>query len=153
MFNRSSFSPVSFSRISFNGVQAANEGRSGYWRLFFTNLQEESLRKESEKAAANSGKLAAPEVVVSAGKKQPKPDVSKRSTRIKAPQPAQSITPLVLAPVKTLPTVYEELAALPPLIMEQVIWRGKGAGVITSLDKELQRRRRKKVAAFLLMAA
>lgn len=152
MFNRSSFSPVSFSRISFNGVQAANEGRSGYWRLFFTNLQEEALKKD-EKVDVDTGKLATPEAVVSESKKQPKPVVSKRSTRIKAPQPAQSFTPPVLAPVKTLPSVYEELMRLPPLIIEQSFWAFQQQTTIISLDKERQRRRRKKVAAFLLMAA
>ena len=48
MFNRSSFSPVSFSRISFAGAQAADEARSGYWRLFFTQMQEDALKKRDE---------------------------------------------------------------------------------------------------------
>lgn len=151
MFNHSSFSPVSFSRISFNGVQAANEGRSGYWRLFYTQLQEESLK--NEKADESTRIQPTPVTVASTGKKQPKSTVPKKRKVVKAPKPPQSFTPLVLAPVKTLPTVYEELAALPPLIMEQIIWRSKGTGVIISLDKERQRRRRKRVAAFLLMAA
>ena len=44
MFHRPSFSPISFSSISFNGASqpVVQEGRSGYWRLFFTQLQEQS---------------------------------------------------------------------------------------------------------------
>ena len=47
MFHRPSFSPVSFSRVSFNGASqpVEQEGRSGYWRLFFTQLQEDSEKK------------------------------------------------------------------------------------------------------------
>jgi hypothetical protein len=48
MFNRPSFSPVSFSQISFNGyshVVPQTDERSGYWRLFFMNMQEEALKK------------------------------------------------------------------------------------------------------------
>lgn len=48
MFHRPSFSPVSFSRISFNGASqpVVQDGRSGYWRLFFTQLQEQSEQGE-----------------------------------------------------------------------------------------------------------
>jgi len=44
VFHRPSFSPVSFSRVSFNGASqpVVQDGRSGYWRLFFTQLQEQS---------------------------------------------------------------------------------------------------------------
>lgn len=47
MFHRPSFSPVSFSRVSFNGAMqpVEQDGRSGYWRLFFTQLQEEADKK------------------------------------------------------------------------------------------------------------
>ena len=49
MFNRSSFSPVSFSTISFAGATAPvqQDGKSGYWRLFFMNMQEEALAKRN----------------------------------------------------------------------------------------------------------
>ena len=44
MFNRSSFSPVSFSRTAWAGIQQQQqEGRSGYWRLFYHQLQEAAL--------------------------------------------------------------------------------------------------------------
>lgn len=50
MFHRPSFSPVSFSRISFNGATQPVEqsGRSGYWRLFYYQMQEETLKGKDE---------------------------------------------------------------------------------------------------------
>lgn len=55
MFHRPSFSPVSFSLASFHGVSSKpeqQEGRSGYWRLFFHQLQEQALgEKKAEKPA------------------------------------------------------------------------------------------------------
>lgn len=50
MFNRNSFSPISFSRTAWAGIQQSQqEGRSGYWRLFYYQLQEAALNKEKIK--------------------------------------------------------------------------------------------------------
>ena len=48
MFLHSSFNPVSFSPIAFNGARKPSEesGRSGYWRLFFHQLQEQALEEK-----------------------------------------------------------------------------------------------------------
>ena len=48
----SSFSPVSFSTLSFHGTLAPAEqsARSGYWRLFFMQMQEEALKNPELKA-------------------------------------------------------------------------------------------------------
>lgn len=49
MFHPQSFNPISFSSISFNGAnKPVQEGRSGYWRLFFTQLQEQSEQKQDK---------------------------------------------------------------------------------------------------------
>jgi len=49
VFLRNSFNPVSFSRISFAGATAPiNDGRSGYWKLFFMQMQEDALKKHEE---------------------------------------------------------------------------------------------------------
>lgn len=48
MFSVKSFSPVSFSITSFNLAQE-DSARSGYWRLFYYNLQEEELTKNEQK--------------------------------------------------------------------------------------------------------
>ena len=45
MFNRSSFSHISFSRTAWSSIQQDQQtGRSGYWRLFYYQLQEASLK-------------------------------------------------------------------------------------------------------------
>lgn len=45
MFSHKSFSQVSFSVTSFKLAQEAS-ARSGYWRLFYYNLQEKALKSE-----------------------------------------------------------------------------------------------------------
>lgn len=54
MFLRSSFNPVSFSPMAFNGARKPpeNSGRSGYWRLFFHQLQEQALEEKKPKKPA-----------------------------------------------------------------------------------------------------
>ena len=55
MFHRPSFSPVSFSVASFHGVSSKPEqqgGRSGYWRLFFHQLQEQALQEKNPERPA-----------------------------------------------------------------------------------------------------
>ena len=47
MFSHKSFSPVSFSITSFKMAQEESV-RSGYWRLYFYQMQEEALRKAKE---------------------------------------------------------------------------------------------------------
>ena len=49
MFSLNSFKPVSFSLQSFKMAEEANSGRSGYWKLFFYNMQEEALKKHEQK--------------------------------------------------------------------------------------------------------
>ena len=44
MFSLNSLKPVSFSLQSFKMAEEANSGRSGYWKLFFYNMQEEALK-------------------------------------------------------------------------------------------------------------
>lgn len=48
MFHHNSFNPVSFSIQSFKMAQE-DQGRSGYWRLFFYKMQEEALKKDQVK--------------------------------------------------------------------------------------------------------
>ena len=120
--------------------------KSGYWRLFYYNLQAESLRAEEQKKKI---KEASREAVKPKPLKKPKPIVP----AIKRVVPTEaSSEPFVLAPVKTLPTAYDELIKLPPIQFAQIYWRFTQLSVIISLDKERKRRRRK-VAAFLLLAA
>ncbi len=66
MFHRPSFSTYSFNAVSFNGQ--TDEVRSGYWRLWLTELQEQS-NLELEKKFGKSENNVAPVVVATAKKK------------------------------------------------------------------------------------
>lgn len=56
MFQAKSFQPLSFSLQSFKMAEEANSGRSGYWKLFFYNIQEEALRKHEQKQRESAEK-------------------------------------------------------------------------------------------------
>lgn len=153
MFNRSSFSPVSFSTISFNGARLADEGRSGYWRLFFTNLQEEALKKRDEKTTEPARQRPVVQATQPKDKKQPKPALPKRRKKVEVEKPLP-IIPFRKLPTKLEPTAFDELAKLPAIAFDLYIQQL--TGVIINLDEERAARRRskrKKLAAFLLMAA
>ena len=160
MFNRSSFSPVSFSRISFNGVQAANEGRSGYWRLFFTNLQEEALKKDEPERRDSSQKVLeeTPKVVRKTKiKKSKRPVIRQPELREKVdsdttiPNP-----PFRLKPIYDQPNTYDALRELEFLPYSVVNLTRVENRVIINLNQERIKRRkqaRRRAAAFLLLAA
>lgn len=76
MFHRPSFSPVSFSRISFNGAMqpVEQDGRSGYWRLFFTQLQEDSEKKPEVVAVTPEPKKKVKRIVKPPVVAKPEPD-------------------------------------------------------------------------------
>ena len=67
MFSLNSLKPVSFSLQSFKMAEEASSGRSGYWKLFFYNMQEEALRKDEQKqgksATQSAGSRASQESV------------------------------------------------------------------------------------------
>lgn len=76
MFHRPSFSAIAFNPVSFGG-QKKQDGRSGYWRLFFTQLQE-----ESDKSRDEQGK---PSVVEIQPKPSPKTAKEKPQKRVIRP--------------------------------------------------------------------
>ena len=89
MFSLNSLKPVSFSLQSFKMAEEANSGRSGYWKLFFYNMQEEALRKDEQK----QGKSA----TQSAGSRAPQKPVAKpkrsRAHRV-TPEAVEDFEPL-----------------------------------------------------------
>lgn len=93
MFHRPSFSPVSFSRISFNVASqpVVQDGRSGYWRLFFTQLQEDSLKPDAVVAVSVDSENS------------PKP--SPKTTKVKAKKAASKRheIPETVPPFRPLP--------------------------------------------------
>jgi len=81
MFQAKSFTPASFSIQSFKMAEQA-QARSGYWRLFYYKMQEESLRKneqeqreKAEKRTGQSSQESAPIVSTAKKRRRPEPDV------------------------------------------------------------------------------
>jgi hypothetical protein len=98
VFLRTSFSPISFSAISFNGASAQPEkqdGRSGYWRLFFQQLQE-----EADKPKTTEPTQVEAEVVAVKTKAVAKP------VKVKKPVKVMPEEPEVVPPFRPLP-MYE----------------------------------------------
>ena len=58
MFSLNSLKPVSFSLQSFKMAEEANSGRSGYWKLFFYNMQEEALKPHEQEQGKGSPQSA-----------------------------------------------------------------------------------------------
>jgi len=123
------------------------DGRSGYWRLFFMKMQEEALKKNDKKAEGKPS--TAPQEAVAI---QPKRRIAKVQ-RAKPHAPTVQRIPLVVRPVVERPNTYDALASLPPLptatVFSLAVYRKQV--IISSTQSRKQRRRR--AAAFLLLAA
>lgn len=81
MFSANSFSPASFSIQSFKMAQQ-DQARSGYWRLFFTEMQEKSLEDDRRKREQEQRKEAPQREVEVAETKpvaKPKPKPKRRA--------------------------------------------------------------------------
>lgn len=126
MFHRPSFSPVSFSRISFNGATQPVEqsGRSGYWRLFYYQMQEEALK---EKEPAVEVKAAEKPKLVAKTKKPQKPVVKVEEEPVFAVPPFKPIK----LPIPTPPTPLPVLAKVWQTTQELRLMRAQyGATVL-----------------------
>lgn len=152
-FSQAAFQQCAFSHEGFQTDECISNGRSGYWRLFFTNMQEEALKKRDEKTNGDSGKLATPEVVASKSKKQPKPVTPKKREPSKV-APKAPVIPFRRLPTKLEPNAFDMLAELPPLMVESYLLSLSSRVIINLDDERIQRRKKKrKLAAFLLLAA
>lgn len=89
MFSLNSLKPVSFSLQSFKMAEEANSGRSGYWKLFFYNMQEEALKKHEQKQGESEAQ--------STGSRAPQKPVAKpkrsRAHRV-TPEAVEDFEPL-----------------------------------------------------------
>jgi hypothetical protein len=109
VFLRTSFSPISFSAISFNGASTQPEkqdGRSGYWRLFFQQLQE-----EADKPKTTEPTEVVTEVVAVKTKTAAKPVKAKKPVKV-IPEEVE-----VVPPFRPLP-MYERKVDEPTYLQE-----------------------------------
>lgn len=116
-------------------------------------LQEQALIKKAAKEAADKVVGVVYEV------KTPKKTVAKPAKKpprvVAKPKPPAVILPFRRLPTKLEPNAFDLLAELPPIAIEQYIFSIHASRVIINLDDERIHRRKKKrkLAAFLLMAA
>lgn len=149
MFLPNSFKPNSFLPVSFRFPESpVQDGRSGYWRLFYTKLQEEALKKNDEKAESKSSKPSQATVV--AKPKRIKRRVAKVQ-RVELHAPEARSVPFVLRPVVEQPTSYDALANLGPLPTATVFSLEAYRNQVIIFPS--RKRARRRAAAFLLMAA
>ena len=97
MFSANSFSPASFSIQSFKMAQQ-DQARSGYWRLFFTEMQEKSLeddRRKREQEQRKEAPQGTVEVAEAESVAKPKPKPKRR-----AAEPISRDEPLGAVPFK-----------------------------------------------------
>lgn len=94
---------------------AANSARSGYWRLFFYQMQEEALKKDGEgkKKAENTTTLRDTVDLVSVENKVSPSKDKRESRREKGAEP--TIIPFKTRPIHSLTTIYDALFKIPAL--------------------------------------
>ena len=92
LFSANYFKPQYFNAAYLHGATAmpAQDGRSGYWRLFYYEMQEEALReKRDDQVPANA---VAQDTLV---KREDIPVVAKRPAKKRKPAPAEPAIPKV----------------------------------------------------------
>ena len=117
MFHRPSFSTVSFSPVSFHGAMTpvVQDGKSGYWRLFFTQMQEEALRQYEEK----TGKKTVKNEVAVAKKPVKKPRTIHR-TREEVPD-TSPVVPFKLKPIYKEPEAVDYVWLMSMQIQTEIL--------------------------------
>lgn len=145
--------------FSFNAFQIASDtssARSGYWRQFFYNLQEESL-KADEKPVPEVKQDKSEKTVVAMNARKPVKKAPRKVEEVMPFEP-EPLPAFRRKPVYKTVTVQDELAAL-PTAKNFAVFANKLENKVVQLAvqrerKQKQRRRlRRKVAALLLLAA
>lgn len=137
------------------GIPPAPDGHSGYWRLFFYNMQEEALNAEKKKTAekVDAGGAVVKESVAKkeTPRKRPRGAKVENSLRAAEPQTEAKSPAFRLAPAVTGPSVYEQvqqLVALDPTKYTEARHNSR-----ERITKQRKQRARRRAAAFLLLAA
>ena len=129
MFQHNSFLRASFSVQSFKMAGEENTARSGYWRLFYYNLQEESLKQDEQKQRE--------EKKVGAGESQEVKSPEAPTKRKRKPEPIEVVEewvpPFIPRPIyqaKKSHTVPE----IDDLLRESSLGFLEWRGIITSMS-------------------
>jgi hypothetical protein len=155
-----SYSQMAFQKCAFDATAFQTDpcdtpsGRSGYWRLFFTQMQEEALKEYEKKTGAPVTKPVVPAEPVTAKAKTPKKP--KRVEPEVKVETYPEVPKFKLKPVYETPDTYDALANLPKVVLasELTALQAKIYDFQVHLDrKQRQQRNRRRAAAFLLLAA
>ena len=111
MFNLNSFKPASFSIQSFKMAEEADSGRSGYWKLFFYNMQEEELKKHEQKQREEAPQSASQRPKKSRSKPAVKATPSVEQRIVPEP-PSRPVKRVVVADPPELPSITPYLAVI-----------------------------------------
>lgn len=149
-FSQIAFQQCAFQDTAFQTDPCVNDGRSGYWRLFFTQMQEEALKKRDEKKEPAEVVGTVTEIKTDKRTKVRKPAAPPKPAKVEKPLP---VIPFRKLPTKLEPTAFDELAKLPPLALETYARHLSGVIINLATEKEKRKKHRRKLAAFLLMAA
>lgn len=157
MFLPSSFKPNSFLPESWrmSGLVPTTDGRSGYWRLFFTQMQEEALKKDAERATEETKDVETEQDAVRKVEAAPaRAKKRKKVTTKTSKAPVVPFVPLRRPPQE--PTLYETLYRLPLYDLSAIkIQTQTLVEKVIQLDNERVKRRKKRrdEEVFLLLAA
>lgn len=131
------------------GTPPTQDGKSGYWRLFFYKMQEEALKTEEPASEATAQPAEQPRLAKAPKKKARKPYEVKE-------QAYEPITfpPFIRKAVYTQPSSYEKIQGVEPLPAPVLIRHNRDNVVQLNLEKiKRKQRARRRAAAFLLLAA
>ncbi len=134
-----------------------SDARSGYWRLFFTNLQEEALRVDTQTSKVS----AAPPANAGATVSKPKRKKVVKPVRGQEPkvedEPLIQSVPLRLSPVRALPTLQDAIKTLVPLpastAFSHKVYQQSATVHSFAAARKKREQQRRRAAAFLLLAA
>ena len=154
-FSQSAFQQCAFSHQGFQTDECISGGRSGYWRLFFTQMQEEALKQDAESKTTTERPVESTKPAPEKVKAKAKPKRKAVEKAVNQPQPIE-VPQFRLKPLYEQPNTYDALADLPPIMLTTYsVATLKNQAIINLEHERLKRRKqaRRRAAAFLLLAA
>ena len=157
MFSANSFSPASFSIQSFKMAQQ-DQARSGYWRLFYTEMQEKSLEEDRRKREQEQRKEAPQgtvEVTPAKPIAKPKPKPKPRVKPVPRDEHLDEPVPHVVRPIYVAqPDPFEFVTPLLRIIsIEFHSWNLSSKPLVALLEKQAANDEDEEEAIHLLLMA
>lgn len=152
-FSGDAFQQCAFGSDAWQTSPCHKDGRSGYWRLFFHEMQEEANAQDKKRKEGIAEEPVKVLEVVATEKPKSRIVVEPLAPMFK-PEPLPKFKPKALY---TAPAVQEKLASLPSIDNFAVFVQEASTSIIQlALEREKRKKRqqlRRRAAAFLLLAA